>query len=153
MYAATLRFSFRTYVYLKRGTTCLVRTDLYVLVARGAKKRLMVDIHTKRYKLGPKFSCNTSGFFVATLRWVLSALPFVSCSSQDDPKQRRPDISFAKRALDWEPNVALEEGLQKTIDYFRYERAPNSASNTNVSFLFLLVLLDAPSEHGSPKRM
>eukprot|EP00903_Cladosiphon_okamuranus_P017557 g16171.t1 len=37
---------------------------------------------------------------------------------QDDPKQRRPDISFAKRALDWEPNVALEEGLQKTIDYF-----------------------------------
>lgn len=42
------------------------------------------------------------------------------CLSQDDPKQRRPDISFAKRALDWEPNVALEEGLHKTIDYFRY---------------------------------
>lgn len=38
---------------------------------------------------------------------------------QDDPKQRRPDISFAKNALDWEPSVALEEGLQKTIDYFR----------------------------------
>lgn len=38
---------------------------------------------------------------------------------QDDPKQRRPDISFAKEALDWEPNVALEEGLKKTIDYFR----------------------------------
>lgn len=38
---------------------------------------------------------------------------------QDDPKQRRPDISFAKRTLDWEPKVELEEGLKKTIEYFR----------------------------------
>ncbi|NBO03565.1 MAG: SDR family oxidoreductase [Betaproteobacteria bacterium] len=37
----------------------------------------------------------------------------------DDPKQRRPDISLAKRALDWEPKISLEEGLVKTIDYFR----------------------------------
>ncbi|NCW82104.1 MAG: SDR family oxidoreductase, partial [Betaproteobacteria bacterium] len=35
----------------------------------------------------------------------------------DDPKQRRPDISLAKRALDWEPKISLEEGLVKTIDY------------------------------------
>ena len=38
---------------------------------------------------------------------------------QDDPKQRRPDISFAKSALDWQPKVALEDGLKTTIDYFR----------------------------------
>ena len=38
---------------------------------------------------------------------------------QDDPKQRRPDISLAKIALDWEPKVSLEEGLGKTIAYFR----------------------------------
>jgi len=38
----------------------------------------------------------------------------------DDPKQRRPDISLAKQALDWEPKVSLEEGLVKTIDYFRH---------------------------------
>ena len=37
----------------------------------------------------------------------------------DDPKQRRPDISLAKRALDWEPKISLEEGLVKTIDYFK----------------------------------
>ncbi|KIC35671.1 UDP-glucuronic acid decarboxylase family protein [Leisingera sp. ANG-M7] len=37
---------------------------------------------------------------------------------QDDPMQRRPDISLAKRELDWAPAVALEEGLGKTIDYF-----------------------------------
>ncbi|MFO1487184.1 MAG: UDP-glucuronic acid decarboxylase family protein [Verrucomicrobiota bacterium] len=38
---------------------------------------------------------------------------------QDDPKQRRPDISKAKRILKWEPKVPLAEGLVKTIEYFR----------------------------------
>jgi len=37
----------------------------------------------------------------------------------DDPKQRRPDISKAKRLLDWEPGVQLSEGLDRTIAYFR----------------------------------
>ena len=38
---------------------------------------------------------------------------------KDDPLQRKPDISVAKRELGWEPKVALAEGLQRTIDYFR----------------------------------
>ena len=38
---------------------------------------------------------------------------------QDDPKQRRPDISEAKNMLHWEPKINLEQGLLKTIDYFR----------------------------------
>ena len=37
----------------------------------------------------------------------------------DDPKQRRPDITLAKQVLKWEPQVPLEEGLQRTIAYFR----------------------------------
>jgi dTDP-glucose 4,6-dehydratase len=37
----------------------------------------------------------------------------------DDPKQRRPDISRARRLLEWEPEVALEEGLGRTLEYFR----------------------------------
>jgi UDP-glucuronate decarboxylase len=37
---------------------------------------------------------------------------------QDDPKQRQPDISLAKKELDWEPKVQLREGLAKTIEYF-----------------------------------
>ncbi len=38
---------------------------------------------------------------------------------EDDPRQRKPDISLAKTKLDWQPAVPLEEGLKKTIDYFR----------------------------------
>ncbi len=38
---------------------------------------------------------------------------------EDDPVQRRPDISLANERLHWEPKVSLEEGLTKTVDYFR----------------------------------
>jgi UDP-glucuronate decarboxylase len=36
----------------------------------------------------------------------------------DDPKQRQPDISVAKKVLQWEPKIQLEEGLKNTINYF-----------------------------------
>ena len=36
----------------------------------------------------------------------------------DDPKQRQPDITKARKHLKWEPNVKLRDGLVKTIDYF-----------------------------------
>jgi UDP-glucuronate decarboxylase len=44
---------------------------------------------------------------------VFNALP------SDDPVQRQPDISLAKARLNWVPSVEIEEGLQKTIDYFK----------------------------------
>ena len=37
---------------------------------------------------------------------------------QDDPVQRKPVIDLAKKELDWEPKIALDEGLKKTIAYF-----------------------------------
>lgn len=40
---------------------------------------------------------------------------------EDDPKRRQPDISSAKRLLEWNPEIQLKEGLEKTIDYFRKE--------------------------------
>ncbi|MFM7222354.1 MAG: UDP-glucuronic acid decarboxylase family protein [Bacteroidota bacterium] len=49
----------------------------------------------------------------ATTKIVFKPLP------EDDPKQRRPDISKAKDLLGWEPNVDRSEGLKKTYDYFR----------------------------------
>ena len=38
---------------------------------------------------------------------------------EDDPKQRKPDIALAQKTLEWEPKVALEDGLKETIAYFR----------------------------------
>ena len=37
----------------------------------------------------------------------------------DDPKQRKPDITLAKETLGWEPKIPLEQGIEKTIEYFR----------------------------------
>jgi UDP-glucuronate decarboxylase len=37
----------------------------------------------------------------------------------DDPRQRRPDISLAQKILKWKPKVPLEEGLKRTIAYFK----------------------------------
>jgi len=37
----------------------------------------------------------------------------------DDPRQRKPDIDLAKAKLNWEPKIQLEEGLIKTIAYFK----------------------------------
>jgi UDP-glucuronate decarboxylase len=37
----------------------------------------------------------------------------------DDPRQRKPDIALAKKQLEWQPTVALEDGLLRTIEYFR----------------------------------
>ncbi len=48
----------------------------------------------------------------STSKLSLNPLP------QDDPKQRQPDITLAKKELDWEPKIKLEEGLKKTIAYF-----------------------------------
>lgn len=40
---------------------------------------------------------------------------------QDDPKQRKPDITLARSELKWEPSIQLKEGLEKTIQYFKQE--------------------------------
>jgi len=47
---------------------------------------------------------------------VFSQLP------QDDPRQRKPDISQARKLLDWEPLVPLEDGLKRTITWFRAKK-------------------------------
>ena len=37
----------------------------------------------------------------------------------DDPRQRQPDLTKAKKELDWEPSVSLDDGLKETINYFK----------------------------------
>lgn len=55
-------------------------------------------------------------------RLIYSPLP------QDDPMQRKPDISQAREVLGWEPRTALREGLIKTIDYFKRELQVHDAT-------------------------
>jgi dTDP-glucose 4,6-dehydratase len=69
-----------------------------------------------------EFAERVRGLFENAPAVVLEPLP------QDDPKQRCPDISKAKRILKWEPKVGLEEGLRLTIDYFKKDFAAKKIS-------------------------
>ncbi len=52
---------------------------------------------------------------------------------QDDPRRRKPDITKAKQFFDWEPNVQLQEGLEKTIADFRDRMAANGTLSEKLS--------------------
>ena len=60
------------------------------------------------FEVGLKFE----GGLVAPGRVLLQRL-------EDDPLQRRPDITLAREKMGWEPTIPLSEGLQRTIDWFR----------------------------------
>uniref|UniRef100_U5EXQ8 UDP-glucuronic acid decarboxylase 1 n=1 Tax=Corethrella appendiculata TaxID=1370023 RepID=U5EXQ8_9DIPT len=51
---------------------------------------------------------------------------------EDDPQKRKPDITRAKKYLNWEPRVPLKIGLEKTIEYFRKELARSNHSQRNI---------------------
>ena len=79
----------------------------------------------KRF-IGPVNMGNPDEFSVLELaQKILSLIPESKSKitykplPSDDPKQRKPDIILAKQKLGWQPKVKLEEGLIKTIDYFR----------------------------------
>ncbi|HEY4588847.1 MAG TPA: SDR family NAD-dependent epimerase/dehydratase, partial [Thermoanaerobaculia bacterium] len=59
--------------------------------------------------------------FAETIKAVVgSSSPIVfKPLPKDDPHRRRPDIGRAQRELGWEPRISLEEGLGKTVEYFR----------------------------------
>jgi UDP-glucuronate decarboxylase len=51
---------------------------------------------------------------------------------EDDPQRRRPDITLAKRVLNWEPTVPLKKGLERTVDYFTKELKRTKHSDRNL---------------------
>lgn len=73
---------------------------------------------------GPMNMGNPGEFTIKELADVIIELTGSSSSvsfnplPSDDPMQRKPDISLAKKVIDWEPTVALTEGLRPTIEYF-----------------------------------
>lgn len=75
--------------------------------------------------IGPVNVGNPSEFTIRQLAELIIRLTGTSSRlitrelPEDDPQQRKPDISLARRKLGWEPKVSLEDGLRKTIDWFR----------------------------------
>ena len=49
----------------------------------------------------------------------------------DDPRQRRPDIGLAYKELGWQPSIPLEQGLARTINYFRQTLGGTTVSTTS----------------------
>jgi len=83
-------------------------------------------MNNKQGFLGPVNTGNPREFTVKELaEKVLEMLPESKSKivykelPKDDPKKRKPDITLAKKELGWEPKVQLDEGLVKTIEYFR----------------------------------
>jgi len=63
--------------------------------------------------------CTIKQLAETVIKLTNSSSKLIYCDlPQDDPLQRKPDITLAKSKLDWSPSVGLEEGLQKTISYF-----------------------------------
>lgn len=86
--------------------------------------RLMISDEHLPVNIGNPHEITILEFANRIRELTASAVPIVfEPLPQDDPKQRRPEISKARRLLGWEPQVALEEGLNRTLAYFREQLA------------------------------
>ena len=82
--------------------------------------RLLRSDCAQPVNLGNPHELSVRAFAETIIRLTGSASPIAfEPLPVDDPKVRQPDVSVARRTLDWEPRVALEDGLSKTIAYFR----------------------------------
>ncbi len=85
---------------------------------------MLLFMNTGDVFTGPMNIGNPDEFTIQNL--AIKVIEFTNSSSkiiykslpEDDPKQRKPDISLAKEKINWNPNTDLEEGLRKTISYF-----------------------------------
>ncbi len=86
--------------------------------------RLLVSDHPEPVNLGNPNEVSILEFAREVKRLTGTASEIVHKElPEDDPKQRQPDISKAKRLLDWEPRVDRAEGLRRTIEHFMMEGA------------------------------
>jgi dTDP-glucose 4,6-dehydratase len=68
-----------------------------------------------------EFTIKAFAELVNTLTGNTAGVVYKDLRTQDDPQVRQPDISRARRILGWEPQISLEEGLRRTIPWFREE--------------------------------
>ena len=102
------------------GSGAQTRSFCYVSDLVEGIYRLMQSDERYPVNLGNPNEMTIGDFAGQILRLTGSASHIVNRPlPKDDPKQRQPDISKARRLLGWEPHVPLEEGLRLTLDYFR----------------------------------
>ena len=106
------------------GDGSRTRSFCYVSDLVDGIYRLLLSNETKPVNIGNPTEMTILDFAqkVIELTGSSSEITFIEPTDmriKDDPKIRQPNISKANRVLEWEPKVALAEGLQKTIDYFR----------------------------------
>jgi len=85
----------------------------------------LVGLMNCDYSEGPVNLGNPHEVTVLELLYVIKEITRSNCSvtykplPKDDPIRRCPDINLVKQILDWEPKIQLEDGIQRTIDYFK----------------------------------
>jgi len=78
------------------------------------------DTFTGPVNLGNPVDISVNDLAQMIIRMTSSKSKIIYLSlPEDDPKQRKPDITLARKELNWEPEVGLEDGLARTIEYFR----------------------------------
>lgn len=102
------------------GQGTQTRSFVYVDdLVRGLHRLLEADYHLP-VNLGNPHEMSVLEFARKILELTDSSSPIVfEPLPQDDPQVRQPDINRAKEMLGWEPQVPIDEGLRKTIDYFK----------------------------------
>jgi dTDP-glucose 4,6-dehydratase len=102
------------------GDGSQTRSFCYVSDLVDGIYRLMQSDERYPVNLGNPNEMTIREFAAQIRRLTGSSSPIVNRAlPEDDPRQRQPDISKARRLLGWEPRVPLEEGLRLTLDYFR----------------------------------
>ena len=87
--------------------------------------RLLQSDYKDPMNLGNPAEMTVLKFAETIQRLTLTQAPIVHRPLPvDDPKQRRPDVTLAKKILGWEPRIGLEEGLKSTVAYFASRDVP-----------------------------
>ena len=107
------------------GDGSQTRSFCYVADLVEGITRLLKSDYKDPLNLGNPAEMTVLEFAETIRRLTLAKSPIVHRPLPvDDPKQRRPDITLAKKILGWEPKVGLEEGLKDTIAYFASRERP-----------------------------
>lgn len=102
------------------GDGSQTRSFQYVSDLVDGLYRLMNGTYDSPVNLGnpDEYSIRDFGAKIKELTQSTSTIQYLP-ATKDDPSQRQPDITVAKRELDWEPRVPVEKGLDTTIAYFQ----------------------------------